>query len=461
MDLYGNNQSIAQHNAHTMYGKSLTDSAVARAHDLAKQYERDKEQRNQTNLEQSAFELFKHSVQTGHLKGKVDAYKEYKLAQEGKETPSFSERFQTGLEKVQKSLPQTRDTETIEEYMMRGVKTGLSRAREEIQPRLQTAAKEVGQTLGIESLERPTFQFGLRDATTRTRPGPGGFLARLRASDEATRGSGGTELTDVSSIRTGDITATREELVDRPIVANQPQNLRDLSPPEVAQQTRSAISLPRGEGARSLASEEETTFSDVPRGQFGTVNPTEAQMRLSSQGSLESINTRGSLSSATTQSPNSILESSGGNLATDIAEKTKGLRGELEEVGKKGFTNYGGKIMKGLEGVGAAVSFAKATADEIGGNWEDADWETKLGDVGQQLGATVTAAGLLTANPLVGLVGGAISMTTGAVEDIGELFESGQKEKKLKLEEQEQEAQALHRTPMAVSTGITQAARRR
>ena len=74
-------------------------------------------------------------------------------------------------------------------------------------------------------------------------------------------------------------------MVDRPIVANQPQNLRDLSSSEVAQQTRSAISLPRGEGARSLASEEETTFSEVPRGQFGTVNPTEAQLRLSSQGS--------------------------------------------------------------------------------------------------------------------------------------------------------------------------------
>ena len=458
MDLYRSNQSIAQSNAHTMWGRNITDSATARAHDLAKQYARDKEQRNQTNLEQTALEMFKHSVTTGHLKGKVDAYKEYKLAQQGKETPSFYERFKSGVKTVQKSLPQTRDAETIEDYMMRGVKTGLTRAREEIQPRLQTAAQQIGETLGIESLERPRFQLGLRDATTRTRAGPGGFLARQRASEEATRGSGGTELTDVSSVRTGDITATREELVDRPIVANQPQNLRDLSSSEVAQQTRSAISLPRGEGARSLASEEETTFSEVPRGQFGTVNPTEAQLRLSSQGSLESINTRGSLSSATTQSPNSILESSGGNLAKDKAEKTKGLRGELEEVGKKGFTNYGGTIMKGLEGVGAAVTFAKATADEVGG-WAEADKWTKIGDVGAQIGSTITAAGVLSANPLVGLVGGAFSMGTGAIEDIGEMFEAGAKEHKLKLEEQRQEELALHVSPIAMSTNIIQSAR--
>ena len=42
MDVYKNNQSIAQSNAHTMWGRNITDSATARAHDLARQYERDK-----------------------------------------------------------------------------------------------------------------------------------------------------------------------------------------------------------------------------------------------------------------------------------------------------------------------------------------------------------------------------------------------------------------------------------
>ena len=117
-------------------------------------------------------------------------------------------------------------------------------------------------------------------------------------------------------------------------------------------------------------------------------------------------------------------------------------------------------MMKGVEGVGAAVTFAKATADQLSGNWGDKTWDSKLADVGGQIGSGITALGLASANPLFSIVGTAVTLGTGAVEDVTGLFRAEEKEHELKLEQEKEHARALSMQPVAqLQTGITQMVR--
>ena len=511
MNLYGSNQSISQQNAHTMYGRTLTDSSRLRAHDLAKQFARDREQRDQGELEEKAMELFKHSMMTGHLASKVDKYQKYKTeVAKGliKPTTIFDDmkNFKVGVKQMGSDFKSgltvrpdriwggaaATTPQTVASYIARPFSkpveqawAGINNIGGELKEVYNYTGDGVPRTTNIAAF-RGSAQQGVRTSLSAVNPvnpqttfvsntpKPNAFHP-LRGVSTGMRISDGDSLLPSETgaprrlapdVMTGRLSQQTDVDAYHKVFQNRGTDFRRTLPGEFGGSRANGViyeTTPGNQLANAHLRASNTTGNIVPalpperrlstnsvlRGSTGNIIPDDVHIGRWSH--LDpSLGRNNTLRVPSVKEVDSVL--GGSSKAMQLGDKSL----NVGDLGLK----YGTRMMKGIEGVGAAVTFAKATVDQVSGNWGDKTWDSKLADIGGQIGSGITAAGLMSANPIFSILGTGITMGTSAVEDVAGLFRAEEQEHDLKLEEEKEHARALSMQPVAqLQTGITQMVR--
>jgi len=521
MNLYGSNQSISQQNAHTMYGRNQTDSSRQRANDLASQYGRDREQRNQGELEEKAMELFKHSMLTGHLASKVDKYQKYKTdVARGliKQTTVFDDmkNFKVGVKQMGSDFKSaltvnpsqvwgggqsgaTATAKQISSYVARPFTrtaqdtwASIKNVGGELNEVYNYSPNGVPRTTNIDAF-RGSAQQGVRTSLSSTNAVSEASTFIPPQQPNAFQRVGGASAR--GSILSTDTASTLDSLV--PSSTGAPRNLApDLLTGRVSRQTDvdaiHKVFHDRGTDFRNTLSGElggnhSVIYQTQPGDQLANAHlrsstsnivPLDISDRnLSTNSSMRRLTTGDIIPDATGRTDMGRWSGVGGNSlgtrnstlyvpSVNEVDSVLGANTKAMGIGNKSLnvgdlaTKYGSRMMKGIEGVGAAVTFAKATADQVSGNWGNKTWDSKLADIGGQIGSGITAAGLMSANPIFSILGTGITMGTSAVEDVAGLFRAEQQENTLKIEEEKEHARALSAQPVTqLQTGITQMVR--
>tara|TARA_R100001594_G_scaffold65560_3_gene99751 strand:- start:559 stop:2121 length:1563 start_codon:yes stop_codon:yes gene_type:complete len=520
MNLYSN-QSISQQNAHTMYGRTLTDTTRLRANELASAFARDREQRDQGELEEKAMELFKHSMMTGHLANKVEKYQKYKsdiasglikptsIVDDLKSfkvgtkqffsdmgsaltvnpnkmggkglgpIPSFVSRpIGKGLEGIGAGITNTWDgLVEVFNYDPNGVPRGhvVKALKGKVEHGSRSSLSSVNATNPKTTFHPPQKQNAFQ------RVG-----ADARRSMTISDGASTLDLTP------GSVGAPRHKTADMfGRLSQQTDVSEQIKGLDLRGDVRRTLKGELGGNNSVLYRGDQLTntqlrtsgrrYSEASISQFSDIPP--ERRHLSYGGKTMEGGYASRVPDVTGRVPDvtgradpgrwSLLDDSLGRNKTlpSVKELDMGFGGtgtgkQPLSIAKQPITvgdvagKYGTRMMKGVEGVGAAVTFAKATADQLSGNWGDKTWDSKMADIGGQIGSGITAIGLASANPLFSIVGTGITMTTGAVEDVAGLFRAEEKEHELKLEEEKEHSRILSQQPVAqLQTGITQMAR--